>query len=223
MEYAEVLFYIAEITLVLSYSVTRMILLRFMACAADIGYIAAALLIGLDEAGMKPTFIFAVVAFLVNAVHIYRLLKMRLPATIPAQLQEVYRRKFAGLSPREFLHLTGIAESRYARNEIIIEENSMCDVFLALNGELAVTRRGNRLASLPALSIAGEVSALTRSESLASVATIGNVKLYRWTAECCDKLGKSHPELALKFQKILLGEMRQKMHLQNLAQFAAIA
>ena len=81
MEYAEVLFYIAEITLVLSYSVTRMILLRFMACAADIGYIAAALLIGLDEAGMKPTFIFAIVAFFVNAVHIYRLLKMRLPAT----------------------------------------------------------------------------------------------------------------------------------------------
>ena len=106
---------------------------------------------------------------------------------------------------------------------MIIEENNMCDVFLALNGELAVTLHGNRLATLPALSIAGEVSALTRRESLASVATIGNVKLYRWTAECCDRMEKSHPELALKFHKILLGEMRQKMHLQKLAQFAAIA
>ena len=57
-EYTEILFYISEVVMVISYSATRMIVLRFIACIADIGYMVATLLIGLDEAGMMPTFLF---------------------------------------------------------------------------------------------------------------------------------------------------------------------
>lgn len=220
MHSTEILFYAAEIVLVLSYSATRMIVLRFMACAADIGYMVAAFLIGLGEAGMTPTFLFAAIAFIINAAHIFRLLKMRIPATVPPQLLAVYNSKFAALTAREFLHLMKVSANCHKTNQTIIVEGRPCDIYLTLDGELAVQVQGKEIARLPAASVVGEVSALTGIDAMATVTTVGSVSLCSWNKESRDELEKHHPELSLKFQKILLGEMRAKLHLQNLSQLA---
>jgi len=216
-DYTEIIFYVAEIIMVLSYSATRMIVLRFMACIANIGYVGAALFIGLDEPGMKPTFIFAIFAFLINVVHIYRMLQMKMPLKIPAQYERVYQRKFSTFSPREFLYLLDISEKITRVDAEIIEEGKKCNLFLCLDGELSVNAGGQNVATLPAASIVGEVSSLTGSNSLASVSTIGSVELCQWTLEITKKLEKKYPEIYLKFHAILLGEICSKLKSQNLA------
>lgn len=217
IDYAEIIFYVSETVLVVSYSATRMIVLRILACVADIGYLVAALLIGLNEAGMTPTFIFALIAFLINSIHIYRILYMKIPVNLPAQFQSVYESKFSSFTPREFLCLLDISNRVTQDNVEIIEEGKLCDIFLSLDGELSVNTNGKNVAILPAASMVGEVSSLSGSSSVASVSTIGVVNLCQWTKESLEKLEKKYPEIHLKFQAILLGEMRQKLKSQNLA------
>ena len=215
IDYTEIIFYVSEIVMVLSYSATRMIILRLIACIADIGYMVAALLIGLHEPGMTPTFVFAVIAFLINSVHIYRILHMRIPRRLPAQYEGVYRTKFSSFTIREFLYLLDISTRVTHNNVQIIEEGKPCDIFLCLDGELSVKTGGKNVATLPAASMVGEVSSLTGFGSLASVSTVGAVQLCQWTKQSMQKLEKKYPEIHLKFHAILLGEMRSKLMSQN--------
>lgn len=214
-EYVEILFYASEIVLVLSYSATRMIILRFMACIADIGFVIAALIIGLDEPGMKPTCLFAGISFLINVVHIYRILRMKIPVKLPEHYEGVYQSKFSSFTHREFIYLLNMANIVTYDNAEIIEEGKPCDIFLCLDGELSVNSGGTNVATLPAASVVGEVSSLTGSPSLASVSTIGVVNLCQWTLECIEKMESKYPEIYLKFNAILLGEMRSKLKSQN--------
>ena len=216
MDYTEVIFYVSEMVLVLSYSVTRMIALRFLACLADIGYVTASLLIGLQEPGMMPTFIFAVIAFFLNAIHIYRLLRMKIPIKLPTEYQNVYNEKFSSFTCREFLHLLNISTSITSENSEIIQEGKPCDIFLCLDGELSVKVDGKDVATLPAASFVGEVSALTDNNSMASVSTLRKSHLCQWTSATRKQLEKKYPEIYLKFHSVLLGEMRSKLKSQNL-------
>ncbi|MBA2651136.1 MAG: cyclic nucleotide-binding domain-containing protein [Tatlockia sp.] len=212
-------FLISQIILLISYLMTSMLSLRLLVCIAQVGYMVATLMFGLDQPGMLPSFIFAVLIFLVNIVHIYRLIYAKLPAHIPDEYQAAYEKAFQTFSPREFLTLMKFTEKSLVTDDYIIKENTIADVSLILEGQVRILVGTNRITDLGELSIIGEISYLTNKNSIASVKAIKTVNFHTWSRVNLKKLKRKYPKVYYKFYEHLIESVSTKLRKQNIKSY----
>ena len=213
--FGEGLSFFAEILLLMSYLTTQMLTLRIVAAISAICFMWAALYAGLSAPGMTPSFIFSGLSLLVNTLNIYRLLYTRMPAAIPSEYLEVYEKIFSTFTAREFLMLLRFSKKGAFENNTLIEENSDCDVFLILTGEVEVSQQNKAVATIHRSNMIGEISYLTHQKTMATVKAIGEVTTVSWAHSSLSKLEKKYEHIFLKFHNILLTETRSKLIKQN--------
>ncbi|MBA2657036.1 MAG: cyclic nucleotide-binding domain-containing protein [Tatlockia sp.] len=209
-------FLISQIILLISYLMTSMIFLRAFVCLAQLGFMVAALMFGLDQPGMLPTFLFAILIFGINVIHIYRLIYARLPATIPVEFTNAYQKAFHKFTPREFVTLMRFAENRFITDGFIIQENTKANVCLILEGRVSIIVESKKITELGGNDIIGEISYLTGTTSIASVQAIKTVNYYFWSKEKLSKLKKKYPKVYFKFYEHLLECISSKLRKQNI-------
>ncbi|MBA2709331.1 MAG: cyclic nucleotide-binding domain-containing protein [Tatlockia sp.] len=212
-------FFLSQIVLLISYLMSSMLSLRALVCVAQIGFLIATLMFGLEEPGMLPTFIFAILIFSINIIHIYRLIYVKIPATVPKKFLSAYQQEFQDFTPREFLTLVDYAEYRTLTNDFIIRENHCSDVSLIISGKVEVLLGIEQLTELFKNNIIGEVSFLTKKTSIASVRAIETVNFCTWSRESLEKLKKKYPKIYLKFYDHLLDCVAIKLIKQNIRSF----
>jgi hypothetical protein len=214
----DLIFFLSEIILLVSYMVTGMVSLRIIACCADLGFIGASFWIGLDSPGMLPTFSFACLSFSINTVHVCRLLYLRFPQSIPSFLTESYKTTFHNLSTREYMLLIDSGQRRQVPPDItIIKAQSRCNLFYILKGEVNIKVDGNVIASVGAHQFVGEVSFIAEQPSIAEVVSSKSVEVIAWEEKNLDRLENDYPDVFLRFYDILLRNLAKKLSSQNTA------
>lgn len=164
-----IVFFISETLLVISYMMASMILLRLLVCFAQFGFIFASLYFGLDSPGMLTTFIFSFLTLFISSLHVIRLLYVKIPVTIPNKYKTAYKKKFKRFSPREFLILMSYAKLQSVKDGYLIKENTPTDIIFVINGKIQIIIENQIVNELSNLNIIGEISFLTNSPSIASV------------------------------------------------------
>ncbi|MBA3536850.1 MAG: cyclic nucleotide-binding domain-containing protein [Tatlockia sp.] len=213
------IFLISQFILLLSYLMSSMILLRGLVCVSQIGFMIAALMFGLNEPAMLPTFIFAILIFLINIIHIFRLFYVKIPAAIPNKFKNAYQQEFQDFSTREFIILISYTECRSKTNDYIIKEKNVADVSLIINGCAEVLMVSNHITELVKNNIIGEISFLTYRTSIASIKAIKTVNFCTWSRENLHKLKNKYPKIYYKFYDHLLLSFASKLLKQNIRTF----
>lgn len=209
------LFFLAEFILMASYMLSSILLLRILVTISQLGFITASYIVGINESGMITTFIFSILTFVINSIHIYRLVYSKIPLSIPDKYKNAYESTFSSLTKREFMILLQHADTSIVNNKTIVVENEPCDVVLNINGSLEISIDNKVLTRLPANSLAGEISFLINGPSIASVKAVGEVEIYSWTRSKIAKIEKKYPDIFSKFSKILLNRIVSNLSAQN--------
>lgn len=210
----EILFLVSEVLLLVSYTMTKMIMLRLFICIANANYMIASYLAGFDAPGMTVTFSFSLLGIMINVLHLYRLIYAQIPTTIPNKYKTAYERYFTALTQREFKILLNYAKEN-AINNYLIRENEKTNLFLTLNGTVEVIKNDQIILKLGPYSILGEISFLTNDNSISAVRACGEVRVCEWDRATLQKIEKKYPNIFYKFYNILLKEIASKLARQN--------
>ncbi|WP_238581729.1 cyclic nucleotide-binding domain-containing protein [Legionella micdadei] len=198
---------------------TSMLLLRALVCVAQVCFMIATLMFGLQQPGMLSSFIFSILILLINILHIYRLLYAKIPSPIPEAYKVIYENKFKQFLSREFMILMSYAQPKSTTNDYLIQEDIIADVSVLIEGKAWVLMGTNQITELEQNSIIGEISFLTHSTSIASVKAINTVKFCTWTRENLLKLKKQYPNVYYKFYDLLIKSAGEKLRDQNIRGF----
>ena len=194
---------------------SSMISLRILVCVAQIGFISAILLIGFDLPGMKATFTFSCLTLFVNAIHIFRLLYVQMPVTIPNKYKTAYQKKFKHFTPREFLILLEYSELQSVKDDFLIEENKSTGLILLIAGKVNILIGNKIITALSGYDFLGEISFLTNTNSIASVQSQGKAEFFVWNRRQLQRLEKKYPAIFYKLYDVLLQNLVLKLSIQN--------
>jgi hypothetical protein len=211
----DIIFFTSETILFFSFLMSSIISLRILVCVAQIGFISAVLLIGFDLPGMKATFTFSCLTFFVNAIHIFRLLYVKMPVTIPDKYKTAYQKRFNHFTPREFLILLEYSKLKSVKDYLLIQENKSTDLILLIGGKVNILIGNKVITELLGYDFLGEISFLTNTTSIASVQSLGHAEFFVWNRRQLQRLEKKYPAIFYKLYDILLKNLVLKLSAQN--------
>jgi hypothetical protein len=188
---ATVVFFIANTLYVISYMLTNMVWLRMLAI------IAAVSTFPYFYFQVEPLWsaLFWQSCFLtVNLVNLLVLLYSMRRTSFDEHEQLAYHLKFSDLKPYEVRPIFKYSEMRLAEpGQILLkdgEENHT--LFLILQGQCRVLKKGMEVAALGQGQFVGELSFLSREVVSADIETVGPVNLMCWQRQKLQPLFKRH-------------------------------
>jgi CRP-like cAMP-binding protein len=212
----EALFFTSEIIMLVSYLPSRMLWLRTLACIADVGFIAATVLIGLSSPGMLPTALFAFLSLVINAYYIYKLSFVYLPCRVPPGLRSLHQVMFPELTPMEFRLVLNASETHSGTDAQLISRGEVTPLILVTSGAVDIRLQNKAVSgAIEAPAILGEVSYLTSQPSIADVHALGEVEYVVLEKEKAEKALSAYEETRLKFVSTLIRSLAKKLARQN--------
>lgn len=152
----------------------------------------------------------------INVVWVARIIQERRPASIPADIRELYEKVFTGFTPKEFLAFWKSGAAKSWGGELIIREGSApADVFLVVDGAADVERSGHKLASLGRGRFFAEMSFLTGQPASADIRGTPQLRAMAWPQAKLRELEKKSPQLFIKLQGIIGGDLALKVREAN--------
>jgi hypothetical protein len=152
----------------------------------------------------------------INVIWVSRILYERRPASIPAEIRDLYEKIFTGFTPKEFLTFWKTGSEKSWDSEVIVNEGSSpADLFLIVAGSADVERGGRKLASLGRGRFFAEMSFMTGQPASADIRGTPQLKTVSWPQTKLRELEKKNPQMFIKLQGIIGGDLAQKVREAN--------
>ena len=150
---------------------------------------------------------------MINAIRITLLFIENRSVNFSDEERELYQTLFRNFSPVEFMKLMNLGHwYKSVEGEILaIENEPLRDVKLIYNGEVAVERQSQEIASLRDGTFIGEMSYLQDSRATATVRTKRPTRYVAWPREDLRKLLKRNPTMDIAMSNLFQLDLARKL------------
>jgi CRP-like cAMP-binding protein len=208
---ADYLLHLANIMLLVGYSVRSILLLRCFAVAASLIGIPYYLL---QTNILWPPVGWSVVFIAINTTQICRLLWERRPVVLSREEQMLYDLGFSTLTPRDFASLVTVGEWRTAMpgDKLLIEGQRTESIFVAISGAVDVHRKGHRIGQLLPGQTVGVALALLDEPSPIDATFIEPAQYMCWPLSHIRTFLNKKPQLRATLQQLTSHELARRVH-----------
>lgn len=148
----------------------------------------------------------------INTTMAVKILHERQAVVLPAELQRLYDRHFAALSPPEFLRWWRQGQREVLENRPLARAGERPDwLYFLLGGTVRVSRNRAPITELPAGYFVAEMSLLTGEPANADVDALGSVDVMRWATPDMRELRQQNPVLWTKIQSVIGHDLVEKI------------
>jgi hypothetical protein len=149
---------------------------------------------------------------LVNAVAVVQILRERKAVTLPEDLQPVYERHFAALTPPEFLRWWHQGQRETVTSGALARHGERPSaLYFLVSGRARVHREGQPITDLPGGFFVAEMSLITGRAASADVDVVVPTDLVRWPRTDLDGLRETNPVLWTKIQSVIGLDLVEKV------------
>ena len=150
---------------------------------------------------------------MINVIRIALLFIENRSVNFSDEERELYQTVFRNFSPVEFMKLMNLGHwYKSVEGEILaIENEPLRDVKLIYNGEVAVERQSQEIASLRDGTFIGEMSYLQDSSATATVRTKRPTRYVAWPREDLRKLLKRNPTMDIAMSNLFQLDLARKL------------
>jgi CRP-like cAMP-binding protein len=202
--------HVANVLLLIAYSVRDVLWLRLFAVAASV--------IAIPFYVMQPTVLWAPLAWSVvfasiNLFQSWLLFIERRPVQLTAEEEEIRRLAFQDLSPRKVLQVLSIGSwVTVDVGERLIERGKLPDaVSLIVRGKVRVTKDGRMLGNLSAGEVVGSALILNGIPSAVDAVVEEPMRAVRWQIGTLQKYLSANPETRTAVQRHLARDLAGKI------------
>jgi hypothetical protein len=162
--------------------------------------------------GVLPIACWNVLFVLINGVWVILILRERAAVKLPAELQKLYERHFAALTPPEFLRLWALGNQTVERDSVLtVQGQRPPGLYFLLRGEVAVRRDARELTRLGPGNFVAEMSLLTGETASADAQALGEIELMRWPADKLQQIRARNPAQWARIQSVLGHDLVEKI------------
>jgi len=206
--------HVANILLLVAYSVRDILWLRLFAVGASVVSIPYFLL---QPTTLWAPFVWTVVFAGINLLQSWRLFMERQPVKLTAQEEEVRQILFKDLLPRKVLQVLSIGSWVTAdRGERMIKSGTVPDaVALILSGKVRVTRDEQVVGVLGAGQLVGSALILSGLQADVEAVVENPVRAIRWQVGTLERYLNANPDTRTAMQRHLARDLAMKV--QHLA------
>ena len=202
--------HVANVLLVVAYSVRDILWLRLFAVGAS--------LLSIPYFVLQPTTLWAplswsVVFAAINLLQSWRLFIERRPVKLTPEEENIRRLVFEDLPPRKVLQVLGLGSWVTAETgERLIESGKLPDaIFLIVGGKVRVMRDGRVLGELIAGDIVGSALIFSGVPSDVDAVTVERVRAMRWQVGTLQRYLAANPETRGVMQRHLTRDLARKV------------
>jgi hypothetical protein len=202
--------HVANVLLLVAYSVRDILWLRLFAVGASV--------ISIPYFVLQPATLWAPLAWTVlfagiNLIQSWRLFIERRPVQLSPEEEEVRRLVFSDLPPRKVLHVLNIGSwATAAAGERLIVRGTLPDaVLLIVRGTVQVTRNGEVLGELHPGEFVGSALILSGVAPDVDAVTTQPVRAMRWEVATLEKYLAANPETRSVMQRHLVRDLAAKL------------
>tara|TARA_B100001094_G_scaffold124026_1_gene119852 strand:+ start:88 stop:732 length:645 start_codon:yes stop_codon:yes gene_type:complete len=161
--------------------------------------------------------IWMIVFVLVNLFQIIQILNERRRRHIEPKIVDLFETVFSSLTSYEFLTFwkKGIIKTVQSNTTIIKDGEQQFSIMLLLHGEVNVLKDNKVLTYLSRGHFMGEISFISKQETIAEVKSSGDVTYIMWTKKHIDDLKRDNKVFWIKLQNILMKDMIEKIKRAN--------
>jgi CRP-like cAMP-binding protein len=158
-----------------------------------------------------------IVFVLVNLFQIIQILNERRKRHIEPKIVDLFETVFNSLTSYEFLTFwkKGIIKSIKPNSVIIKDGEQQFTIMLLLHGEVDVLKDNKIITYLSRGHFIGEISFISRQETIAEVKSKTDVTYIMWTKKHIDDLKRDNKVFWIKLQNILMKDMIGKIKRSN--------
>ena len=165
----------------------------------------------------QNTSVWMIVFVAINLFQIIQILNERRRRHIEPRIVDLFETVFNSFTSYEFLTFWKIGSIKTAaRNSIIIKEGArQYSLMLILDGEVNISKNNKKLTYLSRGHFIGEISFVSKNNTIADVVANNDVTYIIWTKKQIDKLKRDNKIFWIKLQNILLKDMIGKIKRSN--------
>jgi hypothetical protein len=212
MRATDILIHSANILLLVSYSVSSFLLLRWFAVASALTVIPYYLV---QQHILWPPILWGVVFTAINLYHIALIYLARQPVLLSTDEQTLYDFGFHSLRPRDFVNLLLVGEWKDAvpGMQLLTEGERVSAVCVSISGEVEISRQGRRMASIAPGHFIGTSLILTGSPSSVSASFREPGRYIQWSLSNLRVLLDKKPELRTTVQALVSHDLAEKVEM----------
>ena len=165
----------------------------------------------------QNTSIWMIIFVSINLFQIIQILNERRKRHIEPRIVDLFETVFNSLTSYEFLTFWKLGTIKsVAKNSTIIKEGSrQYALMLILDGEVNISKNNKKLTYLTRGHFIGEISFVSKEDTIADVIAGNDVTYIVWTKKQIDKLKRDNKIFWIKLQNILLKDMIEKIKRSN--------
>jgi cyclic nucleotide-binding protein len=202
--------HVANILLLLAYSVRNILWLRLFSVAASL--IALPYFILQPEPLWEPI-IWSSVFAAINSFQSWRLFVERRPVKLTPEEQEIRQLAFPDLPPRKVLQILGIgAWTTVEAGQRMLESGKRVEaISIIVRGKVRITRDDGVFGELVAGDIVGSALLLSGVPADVDAMVVEQVRCMRWQVDPLDRYLAANPETRIVLQKYLARDLAGKV------------
>ena len=210
MNATDYLVHFSNVLMLVAYSVRDILWLRWFAVAAALTNIPYFVL---QPTRLWPPVIWALVFTTINLFQIVRIYLERRPVTLSDDEQALYDMAFRSLRPREFVSLALIGEWRTAAagDSVLMEDQTVSCVCIAVRGTVRVHRAGREVAVIEPGRLIGTALALTGDPSPVGATFATPARYMSWPLQSIRSFLDRRPELRVTLQGLVNRDLAWKL------------
>jgi hypothetical protein len=202
---------LANIALLLAFSVRGVLKLRILALASDVMTVPYYYF---QHKPLWPPIFWSVAFIIVNGVRIVTLILERRPVVFSDREEELHRVAFGSVDKREFLKMVSLVRwVDLSPGELIVEKGQqISNAIILISGEIEAVLSGKTILAYRPGQLIGSVSAYSGLASPMDVMARGPARLAMWEMEHIREFTDDRPELRARFLQIVNADLADKLH-----------
>jgi Popeye protein conserved region len=210
MNPTDYLVHFSNVLMLVAYSVTNILWLRWFAVAAALTNIPYFLV---QQNRLWPPVVWALVFTTINLYQIVRIYLERRPVAFSADEQTLYDLAFRSLRPREFVSLVLIGEWKTAAggDKVLMEGQAVSSVCVAISGTVRVHREGKDVGVIDPGHLIGTALALTGDPSPVDATFTGTARYMCWPLQSIRSFMDRRPDLRVTLQGLVNRDLALKL------------
>jgi hypothetical protein len=210
MHPTDYLVHFSNVLMLVAYSVTDILWLRWFAVAAALTNIPYFLV---QPTRLWPPVVWALVFTIINLYQIVRIYLERRPVTLSDDEQTLYDLAFRSLRPREFVSLMLIGEWKTAAagDKVLVEGQAVSSICIAISGTVCVQREGRDVGVIDAGHPIGETLALTGDPSPVDATFTRTARYMCWPLQSIRSFMDRRPDLRVTLQGLVNRDLALKL------------
>ena len=210
MHPTDYLVHLSNVLMLVAYSVTDILWLRWFAVAAALTNIPYFLV---QPTKLWPPVMWALVFTIINIYQIVRIYLERRPVTLSDDEQTLYDLAFRSLRPREFVSLVLLGEWKTAAagDQVLMEGQAVSSICIAIAGTVRVHREGRDVGVIGPGHLIGTGLALTGDLSPVEATFTRTARYMSWPLQSIRSFMDRRPDLRVTLQGLVNRDLALKL------------